>query len=225
MKNFLLTATFSITILTLFFAPSATNLAFAGGQNQQCLDDCALDEFFCEQFLGPNCAEERAFCEAACPILECFTDFDCGLPSFCSQFVCINFQCVDFSPPNGVPCGPGDVCNDEVCQNLQCVQQPRQDGTLCGTNDMCETNVCEGGLCSQSSTACDDGDVCTLDSCDSALGCQTEPDPVCAEVGGVIVPLENTSLLVAGAQSFSWMIPVVLSVLGIGLFIVSRKSE
>jgi len=44
-------------------------------------------------------------------------------------------------------------------------------------------------------------------------------------VGGEIIPLESTSLILAGAQTFSWMIPVVLSVLGIGLFVVSRKSE
>jgi len=44
-------------------------------------------------------------------------------------------------------------------------------------------------------------------------------------VGGKIIPIEATSLLLAGAQSFSWMIPVVLSVVGIGLFVVSRKSE
>jgi len=44
-------------------------------------------------------------------------------------------------------------------------------------------------------------------------------------VGGELLPIESTSLLLAGAQSFSWMIPVVLSVLGIGLFVVSRKSE
>ena len=44
-------------------------------------------------------------------------------------------------------------------------------------------------------------------------------------VGGKIIPLESTSLILAGAQSFSWMLPVVLSALGIGLFVVSRKSE
>ena len=44
-------------------------------------------------------------------------------------------------------------------------------------------------------------------------------------VCGELIPIETTSLLLAGAQSFSWMIPVVLSVLGIGLFVVSRKSE
>jgi len=44
-------------------------------------------------------------------------------------------------------------------------------------------------------------------------------------VGGEYLPIDSTSLLVAGAQSFSWMIPVVLSVLGIGLFVVSRKPE
>jgi len=44
-------------------------------------------------------------------------------------------------------------------------------------------------------------------------------------VAGEIIPIDATSLLLAGAQSFSWMIPVVLSVLGIGLFLVGRKNE
>jgi len=44
-------------------------------------------------------------------------------------------------------------------------------------------------------------------------------------VGGDFLPIETTSLLLASAQSFSWMIPVVLSVIGIGLFVVSRRFE
>ena len=43
-------------------------------------------------------------------------------------------------------------------------------------------------------------------------------------IGGEIIPIESTSLLLAGAQSFSWMIPVTLSILGIGLFVVYRKK-
>ena len=42
-------------------------------------------------------------------------------------------------------------------------------------------------------------------------------------VGGEIIPIEATSLILAGAQSFSWMIPVVLSIVGIGLFLVRKK--
>jgi len=44
------------------------------------------------------------------------------------------------------------------------------------------------------------------------------------DVAGEIIPIETTSLILAGAQSFSWMIPVLLSGIGIGLFIF-RKSE
>jgi len=47
----------------------------------------------------------------------------------------------------------------------------------------------------------------------------------CGPVGGDFLQVDNTALLLASAQTFSWMIPVVLSVLGIGLFVVSRKSE
>jgi len=50
-------------------------------------------------------------------------------------------------------------------------------------------------------------------------------EPTGQPVGGQLIPIETTSLILAGAQTFSWMIPVVLSVLGIGLFVVSRKSE
>jgi len=50
-----------------------------------------------------------------------------------------------------------------------------------------------------------------------------EDEPIV--VGGQIIPIDATSLLLAGAQTFSWMIPVVLSGIGIGLFVVSRKAE
>jgi len=42
-------------------------------------------------------------------------------------------------------------------------------------------------------------------------------------IGGTIIPLDTTSLLLAGAQTFSWMIPVVISAVGIGLVLVRRK--
>jgi len=45
-----------------------------------------------------------------------------------------------------------------------------------------------------------------------------------AVVGGELLPIDNTALLLAGAQTFSWMIPIILSGIGIGLF-VFRKSE
>ncbi len=51
------------------------------------------------------------------------------------------------------------------------------------------------------------------------------PPPPPPVVGGELLSIETTSLILAGAQTFSWMIPVVLSVVGITLFVVSRKSE
>ncbi len=55
--------------------------------------------------------------------------------------------------------------------------------------------------------------------------CNPNPEvPACNPVGGVFLPIDTTTLLLAGAQSTSWMIPVVLSVVGIGLFVISRRS-
>jgi len=53
----------------------------------------------------------------------------------------------------------------------------------------------------------------------------TTPEIIINGVGGDFLQVDNTALLLAGAQSFSWMIPVVVSIAGIGLFVVSRKSE
>jgi len=44
-------------------------------------------------------------------------------------------------------------------------------------------------------------------------------------VGGELIPIDTTALILAGTQTFSWMIPVLLSGVGIGLFVVSRKSK
>ncbi len=51
----------------------------------------------------------------------------------------------------------------------------------------------------------------------------TTPAPTV--VGGEFSPIDSTALLLASTQSFSWMIPVLLSGIGIGLFVVTRKNE
>ena len=45
------------------------------------------------------------------------------------------------------------------------------------------------------------------------------------EVGGTFVPIDNTALILAGAQSISmWMIPVVIAGIGIAIFVVKRRN-
>lgn len=43
-------------------------------------------------------------------------------------------------------------------------------------------------------------------------------------IGGQLIPIETTSLLLAGAQSTTWMIPVVLSIVGIGLVFLRKRA-
>ena len=45
----------------------------------------------------------------------------------------------------------------------------------------------------------------------------------CYTVGGDILTIESTSILLAGAQSITWLIPVVLSVVGIGLVFLRKR--
>jgi len=44
-------------------------------------------------------------------------------------------------------------------------------------------------------------------------------------VGGTLVPIDTTTLLLAGVQSISmWMIPVVVAGVGIGIFVIKRRK-
>jgi len=77
MKNILLTATLSITIVTLFLAPAGTNLAFAG-VNAQCGNGV------CEE------GEDAMNCSADCgvPPDECTLDSECDDNNMCTQDFC-----------------------------------------------------------------------------------------------------------------------------------------
>jgi len=98
-----------------------------------------------------------------------------------------------------------NICNGTISPN-----QPL--GTI--NQIPCSPEICDNFLD-------DDGDG-LVDGDD--LECQVITPPPGQSVAGEIIPIEQTSLILAGTQSFSWMIPVILSVLGIGLF-VFRKSE
>lgn len=50
-----------------------------------------------------------------------------------------------------------------------------------------------------------------------------EIDPPTELVGGIISPIDTVALLLAGAQSITWIIPVSLSILGIGLVLVKGR--
>ncbi len=44
-------------------------------------------------------------------------------------------------------------------------------------------------------------------------------------VGGIFIPIDTSSLLLAGVQSISmWMIPVVVAGIGVGVFVIKRRN-
>ena len=44
-------------------------------------------------------------------------------------------------------------------------------------------------------------------------------------IGGTLIPIDTTTLLLAGVQSISmWMIPVVVAGIGIGIFVIKRRK-
>ncbi len=69
-------------------------------------------------------------------------------------------------------------------------------------------------------------DQCTLtpQQCSDQLNsCRAIIQPPCVTVGGEIIGIETTSVLAAGAQyTAAWMIPVLVSAIGIGI-VIARK--
>ena len=80
------------------------------------------------------------------------------------------------------------------------------------SNETCES-------CQKALDACDPGDekcISIWQSCLDELMCRSA-------VGGEFIGIETTSVLAAGAQyTAAWMIPVLVSAIGIGI-VIARK--
>ena len=177
----------------------------------------------------------------------CFFAPDCDDGNVCTDDICIGSSppiipglCSNI--PNLNACNDGNECTSlDICQGGNCVGALPNTGNACGdpTSSQCSNpDTCLSGVCvdndENSGVSCEaDQDECTgPDTCDGSGTCEAGPPitgtPACfpvSQIGGEIISIESSSLILAGAQSFSWMIPLVASGIGIGLFVVSRKSE
>ena len=138
MKNILLTATLSITIVTLFLAPAGTNLAFAG-VNAQC-GNGVCDE-----------GEDAMNCSADCgvPPDECTLDSECDDNNMCTQDICDlgTNTCRSLEPL----CRQNpDICIDTACNPATGFCED----TFDPTNDLsCQEQPVAGELLSLDSSA------------------------------------------------------------------------
>jgi len=136
----------------------------------------------------------------------------------------------DDNDPNNFP-GNTETCDGQD-NNCDGMVDEGLGQTTCGVGEcIVIVDNCLGGANQQQcipgtpeSEVCDGLDNNCDGTVDDGLMCEP-PDDGQVPVGGELIPIETTSLILAGAQSFSWMIPVILSGIGIGLFVVSRKFQ
>jgi len=186
--------------------------------------------------------------EGKCVPGQPLTGNECGAGAAeCSaQDTCSNGTCVPNDLGDGTSCGDaGTECtNQDTCQGGTCADAGIQPaGTACGAGgtECSAQDTCSNGTCvpndEPDNTSCDDGELCTIDEfCkDGVCGMGTET-PILAcmdddsepgpDVGGELIPINTTPLLLAGAQmTASWVIPVIAAGAGIGLVVVSRKNK
>jgi len=131
------------------------------------------------------------------------TDTDCTNPDTCNAF----FECQPNNEAEFFACGDQTVteCSDaNSCNKVgTCLARNEPAGTSCNA----------------------DSRECTQpDECDGSGVCVVGPSQ-CA-VGGEIIPIGTTSLILAGTQSaFSWMIPITVSAVGIAIVIARKFSK
>jgi len=138
----------------------------------------------------------------------------------------------------GIDCGDetnNDCTNPDTCDDSgNCQDNHEAEFFACGdpepNNECSNQNTCNGqGTCLArnvaAETPCDaNGDKCTTDECDGQGTCVAGPSE--CVVGGEMIPIGTTSLILAGTQSaFSWMIPITVSAVGIAIVIARKFSK
>jgi len=79
-----------------------------------------------------------------------------------------------------------------------------------------------GMSCIDSDVLCAEGFVCNEDTGE----CDPENGNGAQNVAGELLPLDNTSLFLAGIQSMTvWMIPTVLGLAGAGVYLVKFRKH
>jgi len=181
-------------------------------------DSCVVGECVgSPKSLGTACNDDNS----------CTSGDSCNLVGVCNPGV----------PLTGTDCGAGGTqCSaQDTCDSGTCVPSDLTGGTACGdsTNTECKNpDSCDGsGNCQSNdepdNTSCDDGELCTIDELCKGGICTMgtiNTIPACIDtVGGEIIPIESTSLILAGTQStFSWMIPITVSAIGVAI-VIARK--
>jgi len=180
----------------------------------------------------------------------CTSDAECSDGAFCNGDETCDIPTGVCLPGTPIDCNDGVSCTADSCNEAtdSCDNDPID--TVCDNGLFCDgVETCDPVLDCQSGTApdCSDGNVCTVDLCErindtcvnpnvpdmpptpcgnmmacfmgSCEGEGTEP------VGGTYIPIDQSALLLAGAQSISmWMIPVLIAGIGIGVYVVMRRN-
>ncbi len=129
----------------------------------------------------------------------------------------------------------GDPCEDceiqlDICLDANTSEDPFEDSKCVETYKLClEDSECPITACIQcdfdvaSCILATVGSQTPIDDCFATFDTCLQRNQCFASVGGELIGIDSTALLVTGAQmNASWMIPVIVSAIGIGI-VIARK--
>ncbi len=125
----------------------------------------------------------------------------------------------DDGGPTMIDVGAGNIITGICIKSGSQAFPPEQHSELITTNGLIESCYLVSGIGTSKVTITEEDGCKAISHVDYFV----EPGDL---IGGHGIPNDKTSLLVAGSQvTGSWMIPLLVSAVGIGIFIVSYKKE
>ena len=122
----------------------------------------------------------------------------------------------EFQRIDSIPANPDDLCN---VTDIPLSDFPGKPSALTFFNSFLIVDFFDA-----LSFIANNNEVTFIDILDESSRGLTVVIPV-GVIGGELIPLDTTALLLAGVQSVSmWMIPVILAGAGIGVFVIKRRN-
>jgi len=240
------------SIVSIFAIGLTDNLAF-GGIFQPPTPDCTSNAECDDRNLCTSNICLSGTCLTLNNAIPCNDGNVCTILDVCSGGVCTGAIPAPPGAPCGgsdAECDALDTCNGSG----QCIDNVDTPGTVCRADSgaACDiVDLCTGSskscpfIFQLFDTACGDSsssDCDAADSCDSIGNCRDNNAPdgtacgnplTCFDglcggalpVGGTSIPIDQSALLLAGAQSVSmWMIPVLIAGIGVAIFVIKRRN-
>jgi len=172
-----------------------------------------------------------------CEQLECYSDEDCPIDSYCNEKTCKILLCQDCETIKDHTCisncPPTNLCEQNTCEQDSCKIAKKEncclDNSWCDDGNMCTKDECVNNRCKNAEIECNESDnPCVIGTCEEQEGCKYSINPKCEDKG----ILKTASKVTGAAVGVNWSNPtetisllILLLLLFIGISSINILSK